>query len=45
MQPKYKSRKAIDINIMVTKWKLFITKRKTTLGQPNSRNSLLKRNS
>jgi hypothetical protein len=40
MQPKYKSRKTIDIGILVTKWKLFVPKRKTTSGQSNPRNLL-----
>jgi hypothetical protein len=44
MQPKYKSIKAINTDILVTKWKLFVPKRKTTLGQPNPRNPLYKRN-
>jgi hypothetical protein len=40
MQPKYKSRKAIDIDILVTKWKLFTPKRKITPGYPEPRNRL-----
>jgi hypothetical protein len=40
MQPKYKSSKEIDTNILVTKWKLFVPKRKTTEGQPNPGNQL-----
>jgi hypothetical protein len=40
MQPKYKSRKAIDTDILVTKWKLFAPKRKTTPEEPKPRNRL-----
>jgi hypothetical protein len=40
MQPKYKSSKEIDIDILVTTWKLFAPKRKTTQGQPNPGNLL-----
>jgi hypothetical protein len=45
MQPKYKRGKAIDIDILVTKWKLFAPNRKTTPGQPNSENLLFRRKS
>jgi hypothetical protein len=40
MQPKYiykSSKKHRHIYILVTKWKLFTLKRKTTPGQPNPR--------
>jgi hypothetical protein len=40
MQPKYKSNKEIDTNILVTKWKLFAPKKKINLGQSNPRNLL-----
>jgi hypothetical protein len=44
MQPKYKSKKEIGIDILVRTWKLFILNIKATLGQPNSGNSLFRRN-
>jgi hypothetical protein len=44
MQPKYKNRKAIATDILVTKWKLFVSKGKTTSEQPNPGNPLFIRN-
>jgi hypothetical protein len=40
MQPKYKSGKETDADILITKCKLFAPKRKTTSGQPNAENLL-----
>jgi len=40
MQPKYKSNKEIDTDILVREWKLFAPKIKTTPGQPNLGNLL-----
>jgi len=34
-----------NIDILVMKWKLFISKRKITLGQPNPENPIFKRKS
>jgi len=42
MQPKYESKKVKDTNILVTKWKRFVPKRKITPRQPNSGNLLSK---
>jgi hypothetical protein len=41
MQPKYKSSKEIDTDILVTKCKLLAPKRKITSGHPNSGNLLI----
>jgi hypothetical protein len=40
MQPKYKSRKEIDADSLVTKWKLGAQKKKIILGQSNPENLL-----
>jgi hypothetical protein len=42
---KYKMRKVNNTYILVTKWKLFVPKRKTTPGQPNPGKPLFRRKS